>query len=161
MATSNSANDREQATRDVVTPHPSEPAARGPADLAAQFWRLSPRIGKKKAAMAVGHSILVAAWHILTTDTDYDDLGGDWFARKVNDGHRRDMPSATSTTSATESPSNESRDSLGLILLTGSACRPRRREGHTLSGRARRPFRSCASSARHLLRRAAVAKAKK
>ena len=59
--------------------------------LAAQFWRLSRRIGKKKAAMAVGHSILVAAWHILATDTDYDDLGGDWFARKVNDGHRRDQ----------------------------------------------------------------------
>ena len=57
--------------------------------LAAQFWRLSRRIGKEKAAMAVDHSILVAAWHILTTDTDYDDLGGDWFARKVNHGHRR------------------------------------------------------------------------
>jgi transposase len=59
--------------------------------LAAQFWRLSRRIGKKKAAMAVGHSILIAAWHILAHDIDYDDLGGDWFARKVNDDHRRDQ----------------------------------------------------------------------
>jgi transposase len=59
--------------------------------LAAQFWRLSRRIGKKKAAMAVGHSILIAAWHILAHDVDYDDLGGDWFARKVNDDHRRDQ----------------------------------------------------------------------
>lgn len=58
--------------------------------LAAQFWRLSRRIGKKKAAMAVGHSILVAAWHMLTHDVDYDDLGADWFTRKVNDDHRRD-----------------------------------------------------------------------
>ena len=54
--------------------------------------------------MAVGHSILVAAWNILTTDTDYDDLGGDWFARKVNDGHRRDHAIRNSTSSATESP---------------------------------------------------------
>ena len=59
--------------------------------LAAQFWRLSRRIGKKKAAMAVGHSILVASWHILTHDIDYDDLGADWFARNVNDDHRRDQ----------------------------------------------------------------------
>ena len=59
--------------------------------LAAQFWRLARRIGKKKAAMAVGHSILVAAWHILTHDTDYNDLGSDWFARKLNDDHRRDQ----------------------------------------------------------------------
>lgn len=59
--------------------------------LSAQFWRLARRIGKKKAAMAVGHSILVAAWHMLTADVDYDDLGADWFARKVNDDHRRDQ----------------------------------------------------------------------
>lgn len=58
--------------------------------LAAQFWRLSRRIGKKKASVAVGHSILVATWHILTHDVDYDDLGADWFARNVNDAHRRD-----------------------------------------------------------------------
>jgi len=58
--------------------------------LSAQFWRLSRRIGKKKAAMAVGHSILVAAWHILANNVDYEDLGADWFARKVNNDHRRD-----------------------------------------------------------------------
>ncbi|MEZ5297549.1 MAG: hypothetical protein R2697_15125 [Ilumatobacteraceae bacterium] len=54
--------------------------------------------------MAVGHSILVAAWHILTNDVDYDDLGADWFARNVNDDHRRTEPSATFTNSDTESP---------------------------------------------------------
>src|SRR6267143_6469034 len=45
--------------------------------LSAQFWRLARRIGKKKAAIAVGHSILVICWHLLTEDCDYDDLGGD------------------------------------------------------------------------------------
>jgi transposase len=55
--------------------------------LAAQFWRLARRIGKKKAAVAVGHSILVIAWHLLTDDCDYQDLGGDWFTRR-NDPDR-------------------------------------------------------------------------
>jgi transposase len=52
--------------------------------LAAQFWRLARRIGKKKAAVAVGHSILVIAWHLLTDGCDYQDLGGDWFARRTD-----------------------------------------------------------------------------
>lgn len=50
--------------------------------LGAQFWRLARRIGKKKAAVAVGHSILVIAWHLLTDDCDYEDLGGDYFVKR-------------------------------------------------------------------------------
>ncbi len=57
--------------------------------LAAQFWRLARRIGKKKAAGAVGHSILVIAWHLLTYDCDYHDLGGDWFVRRSDHDRRR------------------------------------------------------------------------
>lgn len=34
--------------------------------LSAQFWHLARRIGKKKAAVAVAHSILVIAWHLLS-----------------------------------------------------------------------------------------------
>lgn len=53
--------------------------------LAAQFWQIAGRRGKEKACLAVGHSILVIAWHILSTPGEtYHDLGGDWFAR-----HRR------------------------------------------------------------------------
>jgi transposase len=58
--------------------------------LAAQFWRLARRIGKKKAAVAVGHSILVIAWHLLADDCDYDDLGGDYFTRRADPEHQRD-----------------------------------------------------------------------
>ena len=57
--------------------------------LAAQFWRLAGRIGKKKAAVAVGHSILVIAWHLLSSDCDYRDLGGDWFARRSDHERRK------------------------------------------------------------------------
>jgi hypothetical protein len=35
--------------------------------------------------MAVGHSILVIAWHLLTDDCDYADLGGDYFVRRDTD----------------------------------------------------------------------------
>ena len=49
--------------------------------LGARYQRLAHRIGKKKAIVAVEHSILTAVWHMLTNDVDYTDLGGDYFAR--------------------------------------------------------------------------------
>ncbi len=57
--------------------------------LSAQFWRLAKRIGKKRAAIAVGHSILIIAWHLLTDDCDYNDLGGDYFATRDADRARQ------------------------------------------------------------------------
>ena len=50
--------------------------------LAAQYARLRPRRGHKKALGAVKHSILVACWHMLSTGELYHDLGGDYFARR-------------------------------------------------------------------------------
>ena len=52
---------------------------------------MTRRIGRRKAAVAVGHSILVICWHLLTNDTDYDDLGGDYFTRHTDRGKRRDQ----------------------------------------------------------------------
>lgn len=58
--------------------------------LAAQFWRLAGRRGKKRAAVAVGHSILIAAYHILDRHQPYHDLGGDWFLQRYsNQAHVR------------------------------------------------------------------------
>jgi transposase len=57
--------------------------------LAAQYWRLARRIGKQKAAMAVGHSILVIVWYLLTEDCDYQELGGDCFIRRDSDRARQ------------------------------------------------------------------------
>lgn len=58
--------------------------------LAAQFWRLAGRIGKKKAAMAVAHSILVIAYHLMDEPTAvYNDLGPDWFTRRNNPDARK------------------------------------------------------------------------
>ena len=51
--------------------------------LRAQYRRLSPRRGKQRARKAVGHSILVACWHVLASDdATYLDLGPDWFDRR-------------------------------------------------------------------------------
>jgi transposase len=47
--------------------------------LAAQFRRLVARRGTKKAAVAVGHSILVIAYHLLKAGTTYADLGANFF----------------------------------------------------------------------------------
>ena len=50
--------------------------------LAAQYQRLRPRRGHKKALGAVKHSIICAAWHMLTTGELYRDLGGDYYQRR-------------------------------------------------------------------------------
>ena len=49
--------------------------------LGARYQRLARRLGKKKALVAVQHSILIAIWHMLANDVDYADLGGHYFAR--------------------------------------------------------------------------------
>jgi transposase len=76
--------------RDVLTECAWAAARTRDTYLSAQFWRLARKIGKKKAAVAVGHSILVIAWHLLTNDADYDDLGGDYFTRRNDPDRRRD-----------------------------------------------------------------------
>jgi len=50
--------------------------------LAAQYQRLKPRRGHKRALGAVKHSILIAVWHMLRTGETYTDLGGDYFTNR-------------------------------------------------------------------------------
>jgi transposase len=57
--------------------------------LTAQYQRLRPRRGHKKALGAVKHSLLCAIWHMLQTGELYRDLGGDYF-------HTRDPERQTS-----------------------------------------------------------------
>jgi transposase len=54
--------------------------------LRAQYHRLAARRGKKKALVAVGHSILVIAYHLLRQQTTYRDLGPLYFDQ--HDEHR-------------------------------------------------------------------------
>lgn len=53
--------------------------------LGAQFGRLAARRGAKKAAVAVGHSILVSAYYLLERDTCYLDLGDGYFDQRYRE----------------------------------------------------------------------------
>ena len=50
--------------------------------LAAHYARLRGRRGSKKAAVAVGHSILVICYHVLERSVPYEELGEDHFDRR-------------------------------------------------------------------------------
>jgi transposase len=56
--------------------------------LGAQFRRLAARRGKKRATVAVGHTILVIAYHLLTSPDPYNDLGPDYFLGRARDAER-------------------------------------------------------------------------
>jgi transposase len=47
--------------------------------LSAQYQRLYKRLGRKKALVAVGHSLLVIIYHVLDKRAGYRELGGNYF----------------------------------------------------------------------------------
>jgi transposase len=57
--------------------------------LPEHFRRLAARRGRKRAIVAVGHTILVIAYHLLDRGTSYCDLGPDHFDRRDADRVRR------------------------------------------------------------------------
>lgn len=54
--------------------------------LSSKYHRLAARRGKKRAAVAVGHTILVMAYHIIKEQYTYKELGADYFDR-LNEQH--------------------------------------------------------------------------
>lgn len=50
--------------------------------LGVQYQRLASRRGKKRAAIAVAHSIIVIAYHMLARGTVYQDMGADYFDKR-------------------------------------------------------------------------------
>jgi len=50
--------------------------------LAAQYRRIAARRGKKRALIALGHTILVIIYHILTERKPYHELGGTYFDQR-------------------------------------------------------------------------------
>ena len=60
--------------------------------LAAQFRRFKRRFGTKgetKAIFAVAHTLIVIAWHVLANACTYDELGADFFERRIDTEARR------------------------------------------------------------------------
>jgi transposase len=50
--------------------------------LGAQYRRLAARRGSKRAALAVGHSILTISYHLMDRGTRFEELGADYFDRR-------------------------------------------------------------------------------
>ncbi len=57
--------------------------------MGAQYRRLVPRIGPKRAAMAVAHSICQRIWIVLDRREPYADLGVDYFDRRDTEAVKR------------------------------------------------------------------------
>ncbi len=50
--------------------------------LAAQYHRIAARRGAKKAIIAVAHTLLTIAYHVIARREPYHDLGADYFDRQ-------------------------------------------------------------------------------
>ena len=65
-------------------------AGRTDTFLGARYRRIARRRGKKKAIVAVGRSILVITWHLLSNpETHFQDLGADHYDRRVSSTAKR------------------------------------------------------------------------
>jgi len=50
--------------------------------LSAQYRRLASRRGRKRAMVAVAHTILIIAYHLIQNEKTYEDLGGNYFDQR-------------------------------------------------------------------------------
>jgi transposase len=53
--------------------------------LGAQYRRIAARKGGHRAAVAVAHSIMTIAYHLITRQEEYKDLGSDYFEKRKQD----------------------------------------------------------------------------
>ena len=69
-------------------------AAHGAAHTKGKYFqglyrRLAARRGRQRAAVAVGHSLLVTGYYLITRQTKYEDLGGNYFDERAREGVKR------------------------------------------------------------------------
>jgi len=65
-------------------------AARTSTFLGERYRRLARRRGKKKALVAVGRSILVIIWHLLSDpEARFQDLGPDFYDTRLGEDRRK------------------------------------------------------------------------
>jgi transposase len=58
--------------------------------LGDRYWRIARRRGKKKAIVAVGRSILVIIWHLLSDpDAHFHDLGSDFYDTRTGPDRKK------------------------------------------------------------------------
>jgi len=101
--------------------------------LASQYHRLAGHPGKKRALIAVGHSMLVIFYHMMRSGASYADLGGDFFDRLEPQGLTR-ITSSASNVSAIRSRSKprllpDPKRIFGAALVLVSATKSTRPRG--------------------------------
>jgi transposase len=57
--------------------------------LPAQYGRLVGRRGRKRAIVAVAHTLVHIVYHMIATGSSYQDLGGDYFDQRDREGAER------------------------------------------------------------------------
>ena len=57
----------------------------------ARYHRLAGKRGAKRAKVAIGHSLLKTAYHMLAEGTEYKDLGADYYDRRNPEQHARKL----------------------------------------------------------------------
>jgi transposase len=57
--------------------------------LSSQFRRLAARRGSKRAIIAVAHTLIVIGYYLQKNQSNYEDLGGNYFDRIHSDGLKR------------------------------------------------------------------------
>lgn len=58
--------------------------------LGERYRRIARRRGKRKALVAVGRSLLVVVWHLLSDpDTQFRDLGSDYYETRIDPERRK------------------------------------------------------------------------
>ena len=56
-----------------------------------KYWKLKARRGPMRAALAIAHRILIAAYHMLSTGADHQDLGDDYLAKRSPEATKRGL----------------------------------------------------------------------
>jgi hypothetical protein len=86
--------------------------------LGERYRRIARRRGKQRAIVAVGRSILVIVWHLLSDPTArFHDLGAGFYDTRIGPSASSATTSASSKPSATRSPSNPSPESAATTRL--------------------------------------------
>jgi transposase len=88
--------------------------------LASQYRRVAGHRGKKRALIAVGHSMLVIYYHMLKASASYAELGGDFFDGIEPHRLTRYYVKRLVTCKSPRSPSINCRIMLALVSMTHS-----------------------------------------
>jgi transposase len=74
----------------VVLMEAARSSSRTPTYLGAQYRRIAVRRGSKRSAIAVAHSILRIAYHLISSpDATYIDLGTNYLERRTHERTRK------------------------------------------------------------------------